>query len=642
VQATGSPLGTGDGPYQSVVADFNNDGDQDIATVTFNSAGVTIDLGGPGASFAAGPPASLPQPGSAIAADDFNDDGDSDLLVPSAAGGAVYTLEGNGDGTFTARTPVTLAGANNIAVVDINSDRSPDIAVLGDDPTPALFDYTVYSFLNNGGFGFSPVPGPTSVGSGLGGGMATGDFDNDGREDLAVGVNDVLWVFRNQASNTLSGSPQFDVDVTMNGLEAGDFDGDGDEDLVTTGAAARILRGSTGTSFAPDAVVGGQPNGASVGDFNSDGDPDLALSYTNPGRPTLAIFTGGTGVGFSQVGPNYEGTGGNNAGDTAVGDFDGDGNQDVVMANFTGDSISIFTGTGNSWNTGNLLGMSGMEGVLGKFNSYPVAPAPWSGTAGFLRYGSRMGPSLAVAQRWEGGSNYISGGFVSGNASYSQTVDVSAFATDIDAKQATANLSARLGGWRDAPDQMSVTATFRAADGTVLGSFTIGPVSATARGNRTLMLRRATSQGIPAQTRSIVVRLDATQPNDNTFRNNASADNVRLFVATPSNPDPTDPGPGGGGGAADTTAPETEIDKAPKRRTEKSKAKIRYSANEPATFQCALKGSKRELRGFTDCGETKAKYKRLKPGKKKFQVRAIDAAGNVDATPAKVKWKVLK
>lgn len=62
----------------------------------------------------------------------------------------------------------------------------------------------------------------------------------------------------------------------------------------------------------------------------------------------------------------------------------------------------------------------------------------------------------------------------------------------------------------------------------------------------------------------------------------------------------------------------------------------------PATFQCALKGAKPELREFTDCGETKAKYKRLKPGKKKFRVRAIDAAGNVDPTPAKAKWKVLK
>ena len=49
---------------------------------------------------------------------------------------------------------------------------------------------------------------------------------------------------------------------------------------------------------------------------------------------------------------------------------------------------------------------------------------------------------------------------------------------------------------------------------------------------------------------------------------------------------------------------------------------------------------KKKLKKFKPCDSGKVKYKKLKDGKKKFQVRATDAAGNVDASPAKAKWKV--
>jgi hypothetical protein len=50
---------------------------------------------------------------------------------------------------------------------------------------------------------------------------------------------------------------------------------------------------------------------------------------------------------------------------------------------------------------------------------------------------------------------------------------------------------------------------------------------------------------------------------------------------------------------------------------------------------------KKKLKKFKPCDSGKVKYKKLKGGKKKFQVRAKDAAGNVDPTPAKAKWKVV-
>jgi Tol biopolymer transport system component len=98
------------------------------------------------------------------------------------------------------------------------------------------------------------------------------------------------------------------------------------------------------------------------------------------------------------------------------------------------------------------------------------------------------------------------------------------------------------------------------------------------------------------------------------------------------------------GPVPDTAAPETTITKQPQAETEKTKAKLAFTSSEPgSTFECALKGKgvDKELKQFKPCDSGKVKYKHLEAGKKKFQVRATDAEGNVDATPAKAKWKVL-
>jgi len=92
---------------------------------------------------------------------------------------------------------------------------------------------------------------------------------------------------------------------------------------------------------------------------------------------------------------------------------------------------------------------------------------------------------------------------------------------------------------------------------------------------------------------------------------------------------------------SDTDPPETEIDKTPKNRTEKPKAKYGFSSDEPgSTFECAF--DKQVKKGqFEDC-DSPQKYKHLDDGKHKFQVRAVDPAGNVDPTPAADKFKVIE
>jgi hypothetical protein len=92
----------------------------------------------------------------------------------------------------------------------------------------------------------------------------------------------------------------------------------------------------------------------------------------------------------------------------------------------------------------------------------------------------------------------------------------------------------------------------------------------------------------------------------------------------------------------DTEPPKTTITKNVK-RSKTGRVKFRFKSNEDgATFECKLnsKDIKRRLRQFRDC-DSPRKYKKLDEGRYRFKVRAIDAAGNVDSTPAMDRFRVL-
>jgi hypothetical protein len=92
--------------------------------------------------------------------------------------------------------------------------------------------------------------------------------------------------------------------------------------------------------------------------------------------------------------------------------------------------------------------------------------------------------------------------------------------------------------------------------------------------------------------------------------------------------------------APDTTPPQTKIKKHPRKvvKTKHAKAKVKFTfkSSEPgSTFECKLDKKK-----FKSCKSPK-KLK-VKVGKHRFQVRATDAAGNTDPSPATRKFKVVR
>jgi hypothetical protein len=136
-------LGRGDGRFQAprryfagrnpssiALADFNGDGNVDIAVTNLN-LGLSILLGDGKGGFSA-PAALFPglYAGSVVAAD-FNGDGKQDLALITGSPGQVTLLLGNGDGTFQA-PQFFVTGINAIQVVaaDFNGDGKPDVATI--------------------------------------------------------------------------------------------------------------------------------------------------------------------------------------------------------------------------------------------------------------------------------------------------------------------------------------------------------------------------------------------------------------------------------------------------------------------------------------------------------------------------------
>jgi hypothetical protein len=100
---------------------------------------------------------------------------------------------------------------------------------------------------------------------------------------------------------------------------------------------------------------------------------------------------------------------------------------------------------------------------------------------------------------------------------------------------------------------------------------------------------------------------------------------------------PTDPATQAGcpappdGEAPDGEAPAVEITKGPQNKVDRSSVRFAFASDDPsATFECKLKGPDlpRGTKRFSECASPR-RYRRLDPGRFKFQVRATDAAGNV-------------
>lgn len=244
---------------------------------------------------------------------------------------ALVTGDLNGDGKLDLVAVNTIMSANGLG--------SSSVSVLLQDPAnPGKFLSAV-----NYATGFSPVD------------VASGDLNGDGRPDLAVADTTGISILLQSSTAAGQFLPLTTIAVAgggTSGIAIADLNGDGKADIVATSSDLLVFTqnpASSGNFLAPSHyTVGAQPYAVAVQDLNSDGRPDIAVA--NLGSPdgnvaaSLSVLLQNPAITGDFLSATSYATGVRSWTITAA-DLNDDGKPDLALGNmgsFTGGSVSVF------------------------------------------------------------------------------------------------------------------------------------------------------------------------------------------------------------------------------------------------------------------------------------------------------------
>ena len=260
--------------------------------------------------------------GISVAVGDVNGDGYPDIVVADnctkagCSSGSVSVLLGVGDGTFSYRESYSSGEylAESVAIADVNGDGRLDLIVANNQECASCANGSVSVLLGNGDGTFQAPVNYSSGGSGASS-VAIADLNGDTIPDLVV------------ANQCPLGSE------------------------CPNGVVGILLGNGDGTFQAPVTYGSGGEDAlfVAIGNLNPDGYPDLVVANAclddncNMGEVSILL---GNGNGTFQSPVNYS-TGGASAFSVAIGDLNGDGYPDLVVANSESDSVSVLMGNGD-------------------------------------------------------------------------------------------------------------------------------------------------------------------------------------------------------------------------------------------------------------------------------------------------------
>jgi len=278
-----------------------------------------------------------------LAKGDFNRDGKLDVLLPGMSASSqpeLVVFPGNGAGGFVAPiiTPITANQAGIYIAGDVNGDGIPDVVITAMDSITGVPQLGVMLADGTGKF-----KAPVLFDANANRGVALGDFNGDGKMDLALGGSP-LTVLPGKGDGTF-GSPvssAFAFNLGIGCAATADFNKDNKLDLVASGG---VLLGNGDGTFQSPLIIKNAYCDIAVGDFNKDGFPDL-VSVATGGRNLVQVLLG-DGTGHFNKGTIYRP--GENAGvwGFVVDDFNGDNNLDIAVANSSSGDVTLLMGKGN-------------------------------------------------------------------------------------------------------------------------------------------------------------------------------------------------------------------------------------------------------------------------------------------------------
>ncbi|MBP6881239.1 MAG: FG-GAP repeat protein [Candidatus Pacebacteria bacterium] len=423
--------------------------------------------------------------GFSLTTGDFNADGKDDLVIGAygynSNQGRVYIFYGGDIGTIgAAKADITLTGGaasdafgSSLTTGDFNADGEDDLAV----GAKGYNSNQGRTYLFYGGYISSKNASDADViytggatGDYFGNALTVGDFNGDGKEDLAVGAHDYLSsqgrVYIFYGSSMISeGTVDADITITGNSigdyfgfkLATGDFNADGNDDL-TVGAhrynsyqgrayifygGSIVTEGASGADITLTGTAGANnfSHSLAVGDFNVDGKADLAVGAHgyNSSQGQAYIFYGGSMISEGTAGADVTFTGevtlDSFGYSLTADDFNSDGKDDLAAGAyyyssgkgraylFYGGSMSsknasvadvVFTGETSS-RLGSFLSAGDLN-VDGKIDL--VASAAWYNTSqgrAYIFYSQSGQVNLDKHITGEGTSDYFGSAFTTGD-----------------------------------------------------------------------------------------------------------------------------------------------------------------------------------------------------------------------------------
>jgi hypothetical protein len=316
--------------------------------------------------------------------------------VAKAAGLTMLNVNGDPE---TKKYILETTGSG-VAILDYDHDGWPDIflvngSVFDSDPRHTT-THTNHLYRNNHDGTFTDVTKAAGLDvSGWGQGVCVGDYDNDGYDDLYVTYYGKNRLFHNERNGTFK-DVTAEAGVAGSGKEWGtgcafvDYDRDGKLDLMVANyvhfdlatipkpgegimciwKGTPVMCGPRGLAYAPNMLFHNLGDGhfadvskssgientnghycfsVSTIDYNDDGWPDIyvacdstpSILYRNNHDSTFTDVAAESGVAYDEDGREQAGMG------SAIGDYDGDGHEDIFKTNFSDDVSSLYKNNGD-------------------------------------------------------------------------------------------------------------------------------------------------------------------------------------------------------------------------------------------------------------------------------------------------------
>ncbi len=393
-------------PISVDLGDFNNDGKLDLAIVGFDSSSLQVLVGDGAGNFGSSTTYSIGTNPFSVITGRFTPDSSIDIATANYGSDNVSLIKNNCCGTLVMQ-PTTLqnttAGSFYNQPISIDGGGKYSYVVTAGTLPPGLQISTDYAsglisgIVNQPGtYNFTITVSSSSCSSTtsrnytivVGNPLASTSYTTDtiaaGSSPFAViatdlygeGITDL--VVTNSASNSVStfvgdGLGHFTANETLEtaanpvGVAVGDFNEDGQTDIVTANSSDRSIsvilsnpsvvigNGTAPSAFLPASNYGfsNSVNAVAVGDFNQDGHQDIAISVdgqTLGGIIKLyayVIIFNGKGDGTFTTGNRIDITlAVTKIKSLAVADFNKDGKQDLVIANYNNKNLTVCLATG--------------------------------------------------------------------------------------------------------------------------------------------------------------------------------------------------------------------------------------------------------------------------------------------------------